>query len=617
VIPHLPALDGLRGLALLGVLLFHAQGALKGGYLGVDLFFVLSGYLITSLLLAEQRTRGRIDLGAFWVRRARRLMPALLSLMPAVALYARFFAQPSEYRSLRWDAFATLGYVANWRALFAEKSYWDLFAAPSPLEHCWSLAIEEQFYVVWPLVVWFVLRKKSPRWLLGLTLALAVASMAAMLVVFDPSKTSRAYLGTDTRAAGILMGAAFACVFPPETKVSARQARWMDFAGFGASLLLAAAWVWLDGNDPRLYRGGFWLLELATLALVGCAVAGPASLVGRALAIRPLRFFGAVSYGAYLWHWPVNVVLSPERLRLPLLGLHAVRFALTFAIAFLSHRFFEQPIRKNGVRHPRFVVPLSFAATLGGIVLATPFSAATELPKAPYLARVPDYRPDGGPPEWRLLVLGDSTANAVGWSVRHLRWVVPKERWPSITVELEGEDGFSLLADGPKWANWRTVADRVRPNLTAIVLSGAFLYGTTLDGEFRYACTPGWDERFEKALDARLASLSPGVPNVWLGTLPYALGRYDTAEFRQRIDCINASIRRVKAAFPGVHTLPLADIECPKGSCYAAFEGALIRPDGVHYDLNAARPIAERVVEALRREPFGDFKPLTSADPRP
>lgn len=614
MIPHLPALDGLRGLALIGVLLFHAQGALKGGYLGVDLFFVLSGYLITALLLAEQRTRGGIDLVAFWFRRARRLMPALLSLVLAIALYAHFFSQPTEYRSLRWDALATLGYVANWRALIAEKSYWDLFAAPSPLEHCWSLAIEEQFYVAWPLVVRFVLRRRSPRWLLCLTGVLAAASMAAMLMVFEPSKTSHAYLGTDTRAAGILMGAAFACVFPPETQVSARQARWMDFAGLGAALLLGVAWVRLDGNDPRLYHGGFWVLELATLVLIGCAVAGPKSLLARALAVRPLRFFGAVSYGAYLWHWPVNVVLTPERVRLPLLGLHAVRFAVTFAIATFSYRFLEQPIRKHGVRHARFVVPLTFAVTVASIVLATPFSAARELPPAPYPTKVPDYRPDGGPPEWRLLVLGDSTANAVGWSVRGLRWRVPRERWPSITVELEGENGFNLLEDGPRWPNWRTVVDKVTPNLTAIVLSGAILYGTMIDGEFRYACTPGWDERFEKALGARLASLSPGVPNVWLATLPYALGRYDTSEFRQRIDCINASIRKVNAVFPEVRTLPLADIECPKGACYTTFEGELMRPDGVHYSINAARPIAERVLEVLRRDTFGDFKPLTVPD---
>src|SRR5262245_44320422 len=138
-LPHMPALDGLRGLGVLGVLFFHAEGALRGGFLGVDLFFVLSGYLITSILLAEHEQTRTIRLGDFWIRRARRLLPALLAIMPVVALYAVFFARPDEIRSIRGDALATLGYFANWRTIFSSKSYWEIFAAPSPLEHTWSL----------------------------------------------------------------------------------------------------------------------------------------------------------------------------------------------------------------------------------------------------------------------------------------------------------------------------------------------------------------------------------------------------------------------------------------------------------------------------------------------
>ena len=213
-ISHVPALDGLRGAALLGVLFFHADGALKGGYLGVDLFFVLSGYLITSILLAEHDATGKIVLSTFWVRRARRLFPALLSLMPAVAAYAWLLARADELKGIRADALATLGYVANWRAIFSHKSYWELFASPSPLEHTWSLSIEEQFYVVWPLVVALVLRRGSRGWVLALSLGLGALSMGAMALLFDPADTTRAYLGTDTRAAAILAGAALAAAVP-------------------------------------------------------------------------------------------------------------------------------------------------------------------------------------------------------------------------------------------------------------------------------------------------------------------------------------------------------------------------------------------------------------------
>src|ERR1700759_4879627 len=178
--PHIayrPGLDGLRAIAVAAVFLYHARiDWLPGGYLGVDLFFVLSGYLITSLLLAEFRSSGRIALGAFWVRRARRLFPALLSLLPVVAGYARSFARTDELSAVRAQALAALAYVANWQAIFQHKSYWELFAAPSPLEHTWSLSIEEQFYVVWPLLVALLLRRGGSRTLLAVALGLSALS---------------------------------------------------------------------------------------------------------------------------------------------------------------------------------------------------------------------------------------------------------------------------------------------------------------------------------------------------------------------------------------------------------------------------------------------------------
>jgi peptidoglycan/LPS O-acetylase OafA/YrhL len=160
---HMPALDGLRGLAVMGVVWFHLGGRygklVTGGYLGVDLFFVLSGFLITSVLLHELDSRGRVDFTRFWLRRARRLLPAMLSLVPAIAIYTHFLSTAKEATEIRNDGLATLGYVANWRAIFSQKSYWDLFSAPSPLEHTWSLAIEEQFYVFWPLLFWLGMYK--------------------------------------------------------------------------------------------------------------------------------------------------------------------------------------------------------------------------------------------------------------------------------------------------------------------------------------------------------------------------------------------------------------------------------------------------------------------------
>ncbi len=437
-IRHLPALDGLRGVALLGVLFFHAGGALPGGYLGVDLFFVLSGYLITTLLLAEHRDTGRVVLSAFWVRRARRLFPALLSLMPAVALYARFVALPGELPRLRADALATLGYVANWRTIVAGQSYWDLFAAPSPLEHMWSLSIEEQFYVVWPLAVALLVRRApSPRALgrrvLVLALGLGALSMASMVARFDPASTSRAYLGTDTRSAGILAGAALATLLSPDAVLSPRAVRLLDALGLIAAAGLAVAWSKLPGSSRFLYHGGFWLTEIAVLVLIACAVAGPSSVVARALALRPLTLAGTVSYGAYLWHWPVDVLLTPARVHLPSVWLHALQLAVTFAIAAVSYRFLESPIRRHGLPFGRalYVVPGAVALAVLLVVRAT--HARPPLGAPPAVA--PDVRegdPLLGPPRLHVLVLGDSTANSLGWGLRGAQR-------PGLVVDLDGQ----------------------------------------------------------------------------------------------------------------------------------------------------------------------------------
>ncbi|HLZ37365.1 MAG TPA: acyltransferase, partial [Mycobacteriales bacterium] len=204
---RLRALDGVRGLAVLAVLFFHAgMPWAHGGFLGVDTFFVLSGYLITVLLLREWRETGGVSLRRFWARRARRLLPALLLVLAALAAYAATL--PTEVRPrLRGDALATLGYVANWRFIFSGQSYFDQFSQPSPLRHMWSLAIEEQFYLVWPLVVFACLRlgRGRRRILVGVAAAGVVVSTLVMAALYDSTDPSRAYYGTDSRMHTILI----------------------------------------------------------------------------------------------------------------------------------------------------------------------------------------------------------------------------------------------------------------------------------------------------------------------------------------------------------------------------------------------------------------------------
>jgi peptidoglycan/LPS O-acetylase OafA/YrhL len=593
---HVPALDGLRGAALLGVLFFHANGALPGGYLGVDLFFVLSGFLITSLLLSEHRATGHIALGAFWIRRARRLFPALLSLMPAIAIYARFFAKSSELQGLRNDALATLAYVGNWRAVFAHKSYWELFASPSPLEHTWSLSIEEQFYVVWPLVVTLLLRRRTPRSVLVLALGLTGLSVAAMLLLFNPEQVSRVYLGTDTRAAGILAGAALATILTPETTFSDRAARGLDALGIVSLLGLGVAWWKLRGEAYFLYHGGFWLTEAAVLVLITCAMIGPRSLVSRVFSWKPLTLVGTVSYGVYLWHWPVNVLLTPQRVHLSGVWLHVLQFALTFLISIVSYRFLEQPIRRGG---PAFAKPLYVAIAAIVVSVLLVLRATKARPPGPdeLLAHGdPSYLEPGSPggPRFKLLILGDSTANSLGWVLRGLRV-------PGVSVELMGKDGCTMFTDACGGPHWPQYVREQHPDATAIFLGGAFLHGIGADGEFRKACYPAWDRKFEGIFAEQMSGLASPEHPVYVLTLPYPLGPYDSEEYRSQVGCINASMRKVVSAVPGIKIIDFGEQVCPGGVCQREYAGATIRVDGVHYTMDGGKELAKWLLAQAQR----------------
>jgi peptidoglycan/LPS O-acetylase OafA/YrhL/lysophospholipase L1-like esterase len=613
----MPALDGLRGLAVLGVLLFHADGLLPGGYLGVDLFFVLSGYLITSILLAEHEHSGQIALRTFWVRRARRLVPALLGIMPAVALYARLLARPDEVRGLRIDALATLAYVANWRVIFQKKSYWDLFVAPSPLEHTWSLAIEEQFYVLWPLVVLLVLvgLRGSRRAMFWLSSALAVASSALMFFLYDPAHVSRVYQGTDTRAGGILAGAALAAILAPGARVSDRGQRALGLLGVLSLALLGVAWVKLDGQSPFLYRGGFWLTEAAVLAVIAAGVAAPGSLVARLLSLRPLTLVGSISYGVYLWHWPVFVVLTRERLHLAPLWVQLVRFAVTFAIAGVSYRLLEKPIRSRGVFFgpPGLVVPGAFALTIGLVLWGTRPRTAMALAHAggPSSATYPDWPgiysvssrqiPPASalpPGVMRLLVLGDSQARFLGLALRYQQekaQVFVGERGVGSCTILVSEhrvvDG--LLVEGESCAtDWTRDAAELRPDATFIVLGGGFLGDRT--------CEPAWRADYKKRLLYLVESISPEAGRIILARVPYPMGRWRHSNMIERVNCFNATLDEVAAE----SRLPMLDLVghvCPTTDCIFESQGAPLRPDGLHFDGLGAEETARWTLGELRR----------------
>jgi peptidoglycan/LPS O-acetylase OafA/YrhL len=353
-LPYRPGLDGLRALAVTGVVLYHAGVSwMPGGFLGVDVFFVLSGYLITSLLLAERRREGRVGFKAFWARRARRLLPAVLLLIFVCLLAASAIARDDLSRT-RGDALASLVYMTNWHLIIASHSYFNAFGRPSLLQHLWSLAVEEQFYLFWPLVLLGSLKLVGRRWTILLTVLLALVSTVLMWGLYNPNQDpSRVYYGTDTRASTLLVGALLAFAWPLggfRDEVSRRAARVLDGVGCVALLAVLAFFVRAQDYDPWLYRGGFLLVALCTAVLIAVVV-HPASSLGRALGTRTLRWIGVRSYGIYLWHWPVMMLTRPG-IDVPWRGTGVIlaQIAVTVALAALSYRYVEMPVRSGAAQ---------------------------------------------------------------------------------------------------------------------------------------------------------------------------------------------------------------------------------------------------------------------------
>jgi peptidoglycan/LPS O-acetylase OafA/YrhL len=356
---YMPGLDGLRAIAVLAVIFFHLGFSwAPGGLLGVGIFFTLSGYLITDILLGQYMRRGAIHLGRFWLGRARRLLPALFLMLLVVIAWVTIFgpAQPDQFRKAVVSA---IFYVNNWQQIAANVSYFARFAPEQPLNHLWSLSVEEQFYIIWPFILLVGLKVIRDRQGNGLrphlalaTLALAIVSSILMAVLYHPSfDPSRIYYGTDTRAAGLLFGAALAMVWPSRrlsNRITFQARRNLDLLGC-LGLLIIAIMVWRTGQfSSFLYRGGFVVLSLATV-MVLMPLAHPACRLGAIVGCRPLRWIGVRSYGIYLWQTPVIVLTSPQGAHGQDLLRDVLQVAAIFIIAALSWKFVEEPIRHGAI----------------------------------------------------------------------------------------------------------------------------------------------------------------------------------------------------------------------------------------------------------------------------
>lgn len=609
-IAYVPALDGLRGVAVAAVLANHA-GHLTGGWLGVDLFFALSGYLITTLLLMDhtRSADGGVRLRRFWSRRVRRLGPALVLTLLGVAVYARFVAVPVEAYGIRWDGIATLFEAANWRNIVTGSNYWSASSTlpPSPLNHTWSLSIEEQIYVVWPLVVaGLLLWRKRPR---AVAVAAAVGAVASvgMLVGLHAAGASniRLYEGTDTRLSTLLFGAFVAAV-----RIHLGPARWKRLAplrrglGLIGAATLAVLWCTLDGAGSLPYQGLLPVAGVAGALVVASLTerrhAGP---LAAALSVRPLRELGRISYGVYLYHWPIFLWLSPSRVGWRGWPLIALQVGVTLVVATVSFVLVESPIRRGvpAGRPARAAVPA--AAALSVLALLTATWGA--VPPPSFDAFAPQLFRSADPNAPTVLMAGDSVplllAMTMTGQVDELQINMSSVAAPGCHLlaadsPIRGIEG-NIRTDTGDCREDGTIRDGVRrfdPDVSILMFGEFPNESVRLDGRWVMACDPPYQAAYRRRLVDAIHDLQITGKPVVLVTAPgtsvsWILDRVKPGMPR-RVQCMNDLLREVADTVPKVGLVDLASYVCPTPTrCLDQIDGIDLRPDGLHFkDASAA-----------------------------
>jgi peptidoglycan/LPS O-acetylase OafA/YrhL len=402
---RVPALDGVRAIAIVAVLLFHhyhfdvpGSRAWSGGFLGVDVFFVLSGYLITTLLLREHESNERIHFKEFWSRRARRLLPALFALIVGTVLLGRYVFDATTAANVRGEGFATLFYVENWN---------HLGSTPAALSHTWSLSIEEQWYLVWPLLLTvFLIWSRRRGHPLAWPIALLVVVSATECALLFRGTGERSYYGTDTRAQSLLLGAGLAVILLRRARAPSRMIR---AAGWLALAFLAVMFYRANSLNPWLYRGGFLLVALSAAVLIAALQQSDTGWLSRLFGARPLVAIGLISYGLYLYHYPIYLWLTASRTHLTALPLLLARVGVTGLAAVASYFFIERPFRRGRqLGEKRALALVGFGAlALVAVVLPGPSAPPWTVAKATPYAELGANVPSGTP---RVLVAGDTTA---------------------------------------------------------------------------------------------------------------------------------------------------------------------------------------------------------------
>jgi peptidoglycan/LPS O-acetylase OafA/YrhL len=597
-------------------MLYHAGTSwVSGGLLGVDVFFVLSGFLITSLLCDEEVRTGTIALGRFWAGRARRLLPALVVLLIGVALYAHFYSASLDLGTLRGDALSTLAYVSNWHFIFSDQGYFVRAALPSPLLHTWSLAVEEQYYLIWPLIALPVLRWRGPRMLAWVAAGGAVLSATAMAAMHHAGiGVDRLYYGTDTRAQALLVGSFLGAIATrgswrafSEEWSSTRSGRMVGAAlGLAGGGYLLWAWHAYGGYDSFLYSGGFLLVALAAAAVIAHVIAWPSSVLSRLLSLGALTFVGRISYGLYLYHWPLFLVLDHAHTGLDGIDLLLVRLGVTTAVATASYFLIEVPVRTG-----RFFANLRSLAAVG-VVVAVTVAAVVVTTAEPTAVDAASHRivptSASGPPV-RMILFGDSVAFTMAYALA----AGGAQRAAGIDLDAQAQLGCGILLSqqasshgmvgtpppycrigappSEQWpALWQEQLDRFRPDVTVLLTGRWELTDQMIDGLWMHIGQPQFDALLRDALEQAVRIGTSTGALMILETSPcFDSGEQDNGQpwpedTSTRLNDFDAALRRVAAEHP--QTVALGDLGsrvCPGGAFESVIDGVQIRSsDGIH-----------------------------------
>jgi len=605
---HISELDGLRGLAILVVLAFHL-GGLSGGYLGVDLFFVLSGFLITSLLVHEKETQGSISIRRFWIRRSRRLLPALLFFLIVVGGAVLIYGETSRFLRFRNDMVSALFYFANWRFIFAEYDYWALFSSPSPLVHTWSLAIEEQFYLIWPIIfVWiFSFSRNSFRRLRQIAFSAAIFS--AFLFIFMYSQNNevipRIYYGTDTRISAILLGATLALAPPQWMSLNPLLERLLPFLTWVSVTYLIFSWFLLSGDSPFLYQGGLLLNSLSALVIISTILQRRSPIISKLLIFLPLRCVGLISYGLYLWHLPIFLLIDENYSWLEPVESLTIKLVLTFSITIASYLLLESPIRKRKTssRTNWMLFFLAIVCISGESYLLT--RNAVVLPLQTDFSSV-NLKHEPVNNILRILVVGDSMAVnlALGLSDKNTGVLrVSGDTGCGIlgNVNVKQHDGriVSISNCGHIFFNWKRKLISFKPNVV-ILMYGGPLTERLINSVWTHPCETAFDTAYRIKLQSAVELLSSTGAVVLLPTMAYSLMKNDNNYvFHRRLDCLNEIFRNVSALNRGVNIVELGGFVCPSHYCRTKIDGITLRSDGLHYSNDGAKLIYGWLVNEL------------------